>query len=580
MAYINGKEILFSTSLNTVVDDSREMPGIRSAIIARGGNIDENATYEDVPNAILDLPVGDSSYLAVEDNDIAYSKRILSGAAPIVNLKSIGGITRKCKQILYTGYWNLASNTETVNGVTFTNNKNGTFTLNGTATAYTSFEIFNAYMGGGFVDAIKCVGTLYLGFGATLPSTVECLVQTNNEADEGGLGARFSGGSGSVVNVSSWLGAIDIIYLNIQSGTVFNNLVLKPMLSVGSTEQPYEPYYEGLRASKVTAIKECGANLLDISKIANNSGTVTILDNDSFRVDNYNVRFRLLSPKAGTYYLSSKSSRTGSYGGGIVVATYDKSGALIKSNYWYPDKLNSVCQQVCDGTEYELRIIFYGSGSSGGFSATYTNVMLSYNESIPYARYHEPITHEIPEALQSVEGYCEGVDETTFNKLNFGNKLIDKTTYRLVLNGTENWSKQSAATQTNTCLFQLILTHNPFKNTTIVPSICSHFSYNTSIYSSDTPSFTFFYSGATPYIRIRTNHTTVDAFKEWLASLYANGKPVTIIYKLETPTTVDISEELGDFNSLIEVEPFGTVEFVNEYSNDIPSELSYIRRVE
>lgn len=455
----------------------------RKAIAGRGGEISATAGLKDLPTAIFNIPA-DSSLGFYSDNTVAYKKTTLANAKENILLNEIGGMTYKSNQLLPTGYWDIASKSGTYGGVTFTNHGDGTFTLNGTATKQTTFYLFNAYKGSGFVDAIKCVGTLYLGLGATLPDTVQCFVQTNNEYDEGGLGASFYGGSGSVVNVYSHLGAIDIIYLSIQSGTVFNNLTLKPMLSVGSTEQPYEPHFDGLRSSKVTALKVYGANLLNAKNIKNSSATVTILNEDGFRVDGFNVRYIIPSPKAGTYYISFGSTRTGSYGGGMVLATYNSKGSLIDSDAWYPDKLNGSYSQVCDGTEHELRIIFYGSGSSGGSSATYTNVMLSFNASVPYTRYHEPITIAIPEAVQALEGYGEGNPDNAseYNIVDFKNRIFIKKG---------------------------------------------------------------------------------DIFnREWVP--------------LATPTTTDITAELGGFSSVISVEPSGQIEFENEYENAVPSTITYI----
>ena len=98
MAYINGNDILFSPKVtitekieNIVVEDNtRYIPDINTALKLKGGTA-EVATYKDVPAAIYDLPVGDTSYLSVKDTNEAYGKSILKGALGYAVIDEIGG---------------------------------------------------------------------------------------------------------------------------------------------------------------------------------------------------------------------------------------------------------------------------------------------------------------------------------------------------------------------------------------------------------------------------------------------------------------------------------------------------------
>ena len=565
MAYINGNEILFSPIVK--VDETREMPQIRSALIAKGGNIAEDATYKDVPNAILDLPVGDSSYLAVEDNDVVYRKQILSGAAPIVNLKSIGGMTQKCNQLLYDKYWQFASGyssgtyePEMQYGVTFTNNNDGTFTLNGTATATFHFYLFNAYNGGGFVDAIPWVGTLYLGLGATLPSGANILVQTNNANDDGGLGAQFSG-SGGVVSVLAHLGAIDIIYLNIESGTVFNNLTLKPMLSVGSTEQPYQPYFEGLKASKVTTIKVNGANLIpypyeDGMGKTSNGVTFTVNADGSVHAKG--------TAAAGTYFYLHKGIEYHSVTANAMDSVKTGAGKTFQDCYYLSSQKRVMLYiqsgKTVDKTYYPM--INYGDAAAS------------------YVQYHEPTTYEIPEVIQSLDGYGHGINDLDTKKLYSNDVDFENGIYtryisdEFYIDGSDKYPVFSVNTSSNGNYRANVKLGALSKNLGGVSFLCEKF---TSSWSNEYGTAQMYRNGSDVMLRLYINSTitTIEQAFAWLKE-----NPIRVRYVYLTPEETDISSEIEGFSNLIEVEPMGTLEFINENNEAIPSTLCYIRRVE
>ena len=72
----------------------------------------------------------------------------------------------------------------------------------------------------------------------------------------------------------------------------------------------------------------------------------------------------------------------------------------------------------------------------------------------------------------------------------------------------------------------------------------------------------------------------LNAFKAYLAERYASGNPVTVIYVLAEPIETDISAELEGFDNIIEVGGGGSLEFVNEYKNPVPSAVKYLLKGE
>lgn len=125
--------------------------------------------------------------------------------------------------------------TATLNGVTCTNNGDGSFTLNGTATANATFRLDQSTYNG--TNNLKTYNGTY---------TLSC-----NEL-ENGLDLR-------VMQNSTWVSVLVMmnsntpvtattdkdncfIYISIASGKSLNNLTIRPMLQKGSVATGFEPY--------------------------------------------------------------------------------------------------------------------------------------------------------------------------------------------------------------------------------------------------------------------------------------------------------------------------------------------------
>ena len=126
--------------------------------------------------------------------------------------------------------------TKTVNGITFTDNGDGSITVNGTATA----------------NAIYFVRT-------NTNFTVEKGIYTLSGCPTGGNKSSYSLGI-DVYNDKTWLKNffdygegvfVDLtssvftglpVYIRVVTGTTVNNLVFKPMLELGNAATDYEPY--------------------------------------------------------------------------------------------------------------------------------------------------------------------------------------------------------------------------------------------------------------------------------------------------------------------------------------------------
>ena len=200
--------------------------------------IDEGTTYD---NVILkpQLEVG-STATEYEQYGVMPSPEFPS------EVQSVGDLTTK--NLLPYPYYNT---TKTINGVTFTDNGDGSITVNGTATNNT---IYALYLGlENVLDKTK-VYTMSVNVYHANAYIYINLYKNENLVKEIGV---YSNTNYKTFNLSEYDYTKMHIYYFIKSGEVFDNVILKPQLEEGSTATEYEPYHK----YKVP-IKVSGKNLL------------------------------------------------------------------------------------------------------------------------------------------------------------------------------------------------------------------------------------------------------------------------------------------------------------------------------
>lgn len=172
----------------------------------------------------------------------------------------------------------------TRNGLTITSNPDGSYTVNGTATANTYFAV--CYLSGGEFDNI---GTVTLS---------GCPKGGNTAATNGYYLALYTGaggiwksdvGSGVSIDLGA-LGDGARIEITVTSGYTANNLKFWPQLEKGSTATAYAPY-ENIRpisGRDAVTVQRCGENLLNIKALrastTNHGCTWTINDDGSITI--------------------------------------------------------------------------------------------------------------------------------------------------------------------------------------------------------------------------------------------------------------------------------------------------------
>ena len=190
----------------------------------------------------------------------------------------------KSEQKQYNGknLLNATLQTTTQNGVTCTNNGDGTYTLNGTATTITTFDI---------AQDVSCSSFRLVGcpVGGAHDASYELQARTNN------LIYGYDTGDGKNIKADE----IFFIRIRINAGINCNNLLFKPMIVDASlypdaTYDDFEPYVGGqpspspdypqeIKSVVNPTVKVCGKNLLElpISNKSTQAGITFEVINDS-----------------------------------------------------------------------------------------------------------------------------------------------------------------------------------------------------------------------------------------------------------------------------------------------------------
>ena len=227
----------------------------------------------------------------------------------------------KSEQKQYNGknLLNATLQTTTQNGVTCTNNGDGTYTLNGTATTITTFDI---------AQDVSCSSFRLVGcpVGGAHDASYELQARTNN------LIYGYDTGDGKNIKADENF----FIRIRINAGINCNNLLFKPMIVDASlypdaTYDDFEPYVGGqpspspdypqeIKSVVNPTVKVCGKNLLNlnsykenvkngitITPIFNNEELQYLILNGTFKTAEWAVIWiGTLNP--GTYTFSAQNS--------------------------------------------------------------------------------------------------------------------------------------------------------------------------------------------------------------------------------------------------------------------------------
>lgn len=398
-----------------------------------------------------------------------------------VEIESVGEPSSNLIPFTYTS--------KTINGVTIDVNNDGSLTYDGAATAAVSFTLFN--------------GTMPLVAGQKYYFS-NCSVELNGVEDNY-MGQGYTAQEGDYIS---------LIWIWKASGTVFDNVTLKPMVATFSiTDDNYEqPGYKIL-------VEVSGINMFDD---ALQQGMHLYTDGSYTYVTNYVCNSNKIEvAENSTYYIKADSSYDLTY----KILYYDKDMTLL-----------SYVQLTTAGqftTPANAKFINFDMAKSDGTNIAVEDiqdVMVS-STNADYEPYVEPslTTIYLREPLRKIGSYYDNID--------FSNKKVTRYIQEVEL------AKQTIGLYFYNGLKSIMSTNALAESKTRASGMCNAESQIGSYFDSTghymwlgVNNTSIYWVGILDYL----NLTTVTEFKEWLKT-----NPVLIYYSLTTPT-----EETADLPSI------------------------------
>jgi hypothetical protein len=194
---------------------------------------------------------------------------------------------------------------------------------------------------------------------------------------------------------------------------------------------------------------------------------------------------------------------------------------------------------------------------------------------LPYTPYREPITYTVPEEIQALEGYGEGVSAMQ-NEIDFTNKRYIPNCKKIIFTGDEDWVLAWSSGGETACYYVGIKDLSPLK-TDKKHQTNSHFEFGSR--GNEKFGVTSIHAGGGVRFYTVYQFPTLEEWVAYVKSQYENGTPITSVISIANPNVVDISTYLTDFDNILEVEGGGSLKFVNEYGQAVPSSILYTVKV-
>ncbi|MBO7342959.1 MAG: hypothetical protein J6U45_02820, partial [Alistipes sp.] len=328
------------------------------------------------------------------DNTVAYHKDVPENVLPYAEVSMVGGVTRKCTNLIPYPYAEMSA---FLNGGNMVANEDGSVSFSGTPTSISYLYLYKG---------VPLKGTVTLSVSGTFRN-MRCFLTLKDK--NGSVIYDNSAEPSLTCNLNDYPSATTMEVMFIRSS---NNVAISgtcyPMLNEGTTVLPYEPYFSGLRSAPVTEIESVGANLIPFKDqeftlqgvtFKCKNGALIINGTVSGEISSLNVLFKnnlKFELPAGTYSAKSQGATSSCY---IRRYSDNTQFALISK---------STREAVFTLEEpTELYVSFYMYNQS--FNNEDQQIMLNKGSTaLPYKPYREPISFPIPSAVQALDGYGEG----------------------------------------------------------------------------------------------------------------------------------------------------------------------------
>ena len=331
-------------------------------------------------------------------------------------------------------------------------------------------------------------------------------------------------------------------------------------------DKSYEPYFDGY--IKPTSIESRGANLIPFPYRGGGVGTVHTHNGITFTV-NEDRSITIKGTATGLSYIGLCLFDFGDTNINAVSGDNTNGIYAASKRLFYNSTQKVLTLQVVSGTTVNETV--YPMLNRGTTVAPYT----------PYSA--EPIdTFEIPEAVQSLEGWGLGINAEYNNHIEWRNGRVFyiQMLEEFDLANVGEWKLNSLGTfYTHPALTPMMhqMDFKVYPRTEIPIGLSSKYEV-VSINQSASSSFDKVISYGTTdtkYINVRDSaYTDVETFTNAM-----NG--VKLVYALETPIETDVTEYFPSYKKYfyMNVQPGGTLKFINDGSNDVPSTVTYVKKL-
>ena len=474
------------------------------------------------------------------DDSVAYAKAVPVNALPYAEVNEIGGMTRKCANLIDTSK---AIDTKTSGASIAINNDQITFTYGTASGDYFAFSCW--------VDVrpntnynLSCKSTsidLFYIYTDKLFGTSVAQVWSSDGTFNSGDNDRLLVGFYSRGNLRT--GASETI----------SNI----MLNEGLTALPYEPYYDGLISAPVTEVRSVGKNFVDMERFYELDGWVA--------AEGWQRKMKLFGVlPAGDYVFSAKDK--GSIPSNqlyFYVQFRDDNGDWVspEGTIIYQSGYTDVSRRryhFSKNTEIALWV-YYGTNNFEDVLNNYADVQIERGTAETEYEPYKSVSLPIPDAVRNLEGYGLGAG-TIGNTIDFESGKYTRRVGIVDL-GTLAWYYSDYDGK------KIFSTYDPIGiNSDTRNVVCTiRFTSYADIWLNGLDNV-FFVN--TTFIRgVFTQYTDAKTFKAAMSG-------VMLVYELAEPIVEDISDILP-LDNYIEVFEGGAVYMENENKLDVPNKITY-----
>lgn len=459
--------------------------------------------------------------------------------------------------------------TRTINGVTFTKNKDGSITMNGTATAEVNYPI-NVNTTTNTRTVLLKANSKYrmLSSYESGKYTTQVFYLKNNVTTY----------SSSLIETVEETKAS--MYIRVYKNAVLDNVTIYPQITKGEEYKPYVPYnslgFLDIGENLIKA-REYSATVNNVERSITNglvklngtmgeaaagSNAFSIIGNWTANYSAYDTSIEYIKLKAGTYTLSIHNVKGSCTEGSLALVAGNTNPKKTKAKIQLK---NETSKTFTLEEESICRIsVEYNVGCT--FNNFEFNVMLNKGSQAPYIPYQEQA-----EYFPLSEG----------QKLYKGSYLADDGTHhkrkQIVLDGSDNMDwYMDRISGTSTDYFYTRTVGITTENINSV--ICSHFkkgSRSRQGFWATTVFCITMNKTVTGIISSDTMAQKITKFKTWLATQYANGTPVIVEYELAEEEIVPYTETQQE--AWEKLRHFTLFKGINNITSTANAKITYVR---